>query len=1165
MRVSFNYMSQRYLFDLQKNLSSLSENGEKVTKGRSLLRPEDSPIKYSNAMSVQRLLDEAKQFKANAENSLTWITNEDNELQRAIDLVSQAKNHYAIAGMNDSQDATSRKALAHDVASLRESLISVGNAQYNGRYIFSGYKTDTQAFATNKREVSAVVSTMPDFDIYTRNSYADMKELKEGHYKAHLQFLGDTVTVSITDSKNNKVFIDSNGNDESATTGNLTTLDYTSKFIPGAVIHTGTGISIKLSEQNPGTNVDIDFYYKPGGAVKYQGDDGHISAQIGYTQNVDLNLTGKEVFMKTNRILQGTRYNSVNDLHITETTLFSQITGANSIISDGIEISGTDHNGLPVGIASVLSPDVAKLAMSDTEDADRTITLKYGERYYDIVADKQNYEDMDALIFNLNRKLEDEGLDAEIKAMADGDKIRFYTLKKGNGVSLEVTGSVNNALGFISQPISGQGKDTTFLFGYDNYTNIPVETSYTGLDSSNPVDFIINGKKLSIPANPADIQAEIDSKLKEAGIFFDVKATVSNIAGTNYDVKFELINTNYDNKTYLTTAYDDGSGNMHYQYANPRKTDFPIAEEKNVSDMLDFIENLYDNTVSAKLDNGKIMLTDLRAGKSRLSLVFNEQNSGIGFPGDETSGHFEGHYTGEDTSWKINVDSAANTITVVDGQTGITVSTVSFNPNTYEGEPIYLSQGVSLVLGKTTDQNIQIDLKANSNLNFGDMNITQDADNVDSFQSMKNLYDALMFNIDKQGVGAPSAWRDTELNSTANPYTSGEFSGNYNDIWTYETQYSGDKGTFYIQKAFKVSSGELDNISSGQHLNFQVTFNDKDDNQNTYSINANYTSWDDVVDDLKNQILPDYPQATIVLEDNKLMINSNAGTTEVTLNSLDDNTTNSLGILSSQDLIDLGFTPNSELASASDNVMYDLSDKTIAERTLNFTYNDGASLTSANIVIPPLNYNSDTDLKDAIQTELDNTFGANNIDVGILDNKLYFSVQNSTSTISELHISGDYEGTLGFFKKGDETSIKISSDNGDLINEIKVDTANKDYFINDGVYLGFDAGSLYATDSFTTTVGSGIEYEIPILDKAETQITKSLTKVGTNQQRAESVINFHQTFATTNEEIKSGYLMSTSYDQTRAMSEYTVAQQAYQAALNVTAQIMQMSLLDFLR
>jgi len=63
---------------------------------------------------------------------------------------------------------------------------------------------------------------------------------------------------------------------------------------------------------------------------------------------VPLNFTGKEVFTEVERILKGTRLNTVKGLAVTEPTKFSDIDGANISPADYIEISGTDHNGLKV-------------------------------------------------------------------------------------------------------------------------------------------------------------------------------------------------------------------------------------------------------------------------------------------------------------------------------------------------------------------------------------------------------------------------------------------------------------------------------------------------------------------------------------------------------------------------------------------------------------------------------------------------------------------------------------------------------------------------------------------------------------------------------------------------------------------------------------------------
>lgn len=1207
MRISFNYMSFKHLFDIQKAASTMTDEGEKVTKGRSLLKPEDNPADYANAMNIQRLIDEATQFTENAESALTWIENADNELQQAVDIISQAKNQYAIAGMNDSQDATSRKALAADVESLMQALQAVGNANYNGRYIFSGYKTDTEAFAVNEKEVSAVASSSPGFDIYTRSTFSDMAELSEGAYSMKLEFQGDLVTISLQDSGGNDLFIDSSGNDESASDGNRTTLSYTTTFEPGSIVNTGTGISIKMPDTNPSVpTVKIDFNYKPGGDIQYHGDSGHINSSIGYNQDVDLNQTGSEIFMETSRVLRGTRYNSVNDINITKTTKFSQISGANSSLSDGIEVFGTDHNGLSLGVATLVAPNVTTLDMTSATLAQRSVNLEYGDRNYTITADQQSYDDMEELVFDLNRKLESQGLASEVEAIADGSKVVFSTLKSGNTVQLDITGSTNNTLGFTAQQVSVTGKDTTFEFGYDSYSTTTLENIHQNIPANSDITLYINNQQFTIsdpsafaptyPDAATYAQAQLDSQLQSLGMYHSIDAVVTDNAGA-LDFSFKLVNENYDNTTYLTTSISNVAGTIpvgeDYQYSSPRGIGYPSGDEKNVGDFLEFIEDLYGNTVNATLENGKIIVEDIRTGTSKISFSMNEQNTGIGFPKGGNAVHFEGKFTGtEDDQWRISVTNTtgSNLEFVITDSTSTVIDTINYDVTNYNGEPIYLTQGVSIVIGDDTLLNtatatdiIAMDVKADNNLSFGDMNIVQDAENVNAFNSMNNLYNALMFNITEQGVSAPSAWGNEELDSTASPYNAGEFTGNYNDQWTYTVSPSENTSSFYIQQELKASSGTLKDISGTVALDFDFTM-DIGGTSQTFNINGNYNDWSTVASDMNNAIQT-YAgtltgsdqklaeQVKVELTGSQLIMNSGSGVVEISLKAQDDTTLNHLGILDltapNDPLGDMGFTNNREIIASENDVVYDLRDKTDEERTLTLDYMDNGVATTIDITVPATEFSNAQDLADAVQTELNTAMGVaapNRIDVGVYENQLYFSLTDVGvgTTVSDIHVSGDHKATLGYYSKGDEATVKITSAGGDTINEVRINTANQDHFISDGVYMGFDTGVLFTSDSYTTAVGSGIEYELSVLDKAETQMVKALTTVGTSQNRVESVINFSSTLITTNEGIKGVYLQSTSYDQTKAMSDYAAAQHAYEAALNVTAKIMQTSLLDYL-
>ncbi|MBC7197109.1 MAG: hypothetical protein H5U39_07665, partial [Deferribacterales bacterium] len=49
-----------------------------------------------------------------------------------------------------------------------------------------------------------------------------------------------------------------------------------------------------------------------------------------------------------------------------------------------------------------------------------------------------------------------------------------------------------------------------------------------------------------------------------------------------------------------------------------------------------------------------------------------------------------------------------------------------------------------------------------------------------------------------------------------------------------------------------------------------------------------------------------------------------------------------------------------------------------------------------------------------------------------------------------------------------------------------------------------------------------------------------------------------------NEEIKSKYLGSTEIDMTKAITEFQLAQQAYQMAMSTAAKVLQMSIMDYL-
>ena len=305
-----------------------------------------------------------------------------------------------------------------------------------------------------------------------------------------------------------------------------------------------------------------------------------------------------------------------------------------------------------------------------------------------------------------------------------------------------------------------------------------------------------------------DIEYAFDEALRKAGFDFGVGASLdlnpndpANLG--NYNITFTLQNYNMDRDTTLTTtAYDRTTipPTSDMQTAKLDRSRLNDAEEKTLGDYVKFIEDLYGQTlygqtVDVSIVDGKLTIADLRSGDSKLTFRTNALNQGISHANDQMT-IVGGAYSGKkDDTWNVSVTTTLGQ----NDQRNISIVIMDKNGNTiynkvtndYKGGPIELPNGVTITpddmeipnpldpTKRESTTTFQLDLKAQPGLNFGDVNIKETGKNVNVFRALENLMHALEYNITKNGFGEPSAWKATDLNSTAKPFLDGVFQGNY--------------------------------------------------------------------------------------------------------------------------------------------------------------------------------------------------------------------------------------------------------------------------------------------------------------------------------------------------------------------------------------------------
>ena len=132
--------------DLQTRIGRLQEE---ISTGKQLLQPSDDPAGYIKVQSLKQSQGAFGQYDRNIGVATQRLSQEDSVLKEVVNSATRLQE-LAIQGANGTNDASSRAALVSEMQQVSDQLATLGNSvDSNGDYIFSGYQSKIQPFATD--------------------------------------------------------------------------------------------------------------------------------------------------------------------------------------------------------------------------------------------------------------------------------------------------------------------------------------------------------------------------------------------------------------------------------------------------------------------------------------------------------------------------------------------------------------------------------------------------------------------------------------------------------------------------------------------------------------------------------------------------------------------------------------------------------------------------------------------------------------------------------------------------------------------------------------------------------------------------------------------------------------------------------------------------------
>jgi len=162
MRVTQNMMNSQMMRNLNRNNVRMDNYQEMLASGKRLNKPSDDPVGVGYAMRYSAQIDRIDQYKRNVDDGISNLDMTDTLLNQANALLQRA-GELAVRGATDSMSIESRNSIASEIHHLYEQLVTTGNSQFNGRYVFNGQKTDVPPYDPLTAELSTTDTASINF------------------------------------------------------------------------------------------------------------------------------------------------------------------------------------------------------------------------------------------------------------------------------------------------------------------------------------------------------------------------------------------------------------------------------------------------------------------------------------------------------------------------------------------------------------------------------------------------------------------------------------------------------------------------------------------------------------------------------------------------------------------------------------------------------------------------------------------------------------------------------------------------------------------------------------------------------------------------------------------------------------------------------------------
>lgn len=172
MRITNNMILHNTSSNINGNKVNVNNLNNQMTSQKKIQRPSEDPVIAVRALRFRSTLSEIDQYyENNIPDAEAWLDVTETALKNMKTILGDIRTQ-CVYGASDQITSDDRKTILSNLEKLRDQVYSEGNADYAGRTVFTGYRTNQKlTFMEDDRETSYNISQSLSFEKIEEHRY----------------------------------------------------------------------------------------------------------------------------------------------------------------------------------------------------------------------------------------------------------------------------------------------------------------------------------------------------------------------------------------------------------------------------------------------------------------------------------------------------------------------------------------------------------------------------------------------------------------------------------------------------------------------------------------------------------------------------------------------------------------------------------------------------------------------------------------------------------------------------------------------------------------------------------------------------------------------------------------------------------------------------------